>query len=63
MIFPGGCAACSGGFAYSCGRALTGTILPIMAEDKDGINIVILKYVTLEVCDMLEMALENLVLK
>lgn len=61
MIFPVGCAACSGDFAHSCGKALTGAVLPTMAEDKGGVNVVILKYVMLQVCDVLEMALENLV--
>lgn len=61
MVFPVGCAACSDDSTDSCGKTLTGAIVPIMAEDKDGVGIVILKYVTLEVHDVLKMALENLV--
>lgn len=49
MVFPIGCAACFGDSTGSCGKALTDAILPIMAEHKDGVNIVIPKCVTLEV--------------
>lgn len=52
-IFHVGCAACSGDSTNSCGKAFTGAILPIMAEHKDGVNIEILKYVTLDVCNNL----------
>jgi len=47
MIFSVGRAACSGDSMSSCEKALTGAILPIMAEDKDGVNTVTVKYVIL----------------
>lgn len=49
MVFPIGHAACFGDSTESCGKAPIGAILPIMAEHKDGVNIVIPKCVTLEV--------------